>query len=72
MMHGHDVALWAAVASFFGSLLTISAVDILNPDRVVQYLAAIIVGLITGGAVYSKERLAEAKKKDKAADHSVR
>ena len=63
----HQVALWAGVAAFFGSLLTISVVDVLNPDQLVQYLAAFIVAGITAGAVYSKERLSAAKREEKQA-----
>lgn len=58
----HDVALWAGVASFFGSLLAIGLFDVLNPDKVAEYLGALIVAVITGGAVYARERLADAKK----------
>jgi hypothetical protein len=62
----HEVALWAGVAAFFGSLLTISVVDILNPDKLVQYLAAFVVAAITAGAIYAKERLADAKRQEAA------
>jgi hypothetical protein len=58
----HDVALWAGVAAFFGSLLAIGVFDVLNPDKAEEYLGAFIVAFITAGAVYSKERLDEAKK----------
>jgi hypothetical protein len=60
----HDVALWAATAAFFGSLLAIGAFDLFNPDQVLEYLGAIIVAAITGGAVYSKERLDAAKREE--------
>ena len=36
-MNGHEVALWAGVASFFGSLLTIGIFDIFEPDRAELY-----------------------------------
>jgi hypothetical protein len=58
----HSVALWAGVAAFFGSLLAIGTFDILEPDKVVEYAGAVIVAIITGGAVYSKERLDAAKR----------
>jgi hypothetical protein len=58
----HDVALWAGVVAFFGSLLAIGIFDILNPDEWQQYLGAVVVALITAGGVYSKERLEDAKK----------
>jgi hypothetical protein len=65
-MNGHEVALWASVAAFFGSLLAIGIFDVFNPDQMYEYLGAIIVAFITGGSVYSKERLDEAKKKEEA------
>src|SRR4029077_16392081 len=58
-----EVSLWAALAAFFGSLLAIGLFDVLNPDQWAQYLGALIVAAITGGAVYSKERLGFAKKR---------
>lgn len=60
-MRGHQTALWAGVAAFFGSLLAIGVFDIFEPDRVYEYLGAVIVALITGGAVYAKQRLDDAK-----------
>jgi hypothetical protein len=61
-MKGHDVALWAGVAAFFGSLLAVGIFDVLNPDQVLEYLGALLVAFITAGSVYAKERLEEAKK----------
>lgn len=58
----HQVALWAGAAAFFGSLLTISIVDLLNPDKWVEYVGAFVVALVTAGAVYSRERLQDAKR----------
>lgn len=58
----HDVALWAGLAAFFGSLLAVGIFDVLNPDAWLEYLGAIIVAAITAGAVYSKERLDAAKR----------
>ena len=61
-MKGHEVALWAGVAAFFGSLLAVGIFDIINPDRWVEYFGALIVAFITAGAVYAQQRLDEAKK----------
>jgi len=58
----HAVALWAGVAAFFGSLLAIGVFDILNPEQWLQYLGALIVAFITGGCVYAKQRLEDAKR----------
>ena len=60
---GSEVALWAGVASFFGSLLAIGLFDVFDADQWAEYLGALIVAAITGGAVYSKERLGFAQKK---------
>jgi hypothetical protein len=64
----HDVALWAATAAFFGSLLAVGVFDVLNPDQWLEYMSALIVALITGGAVYAKERLEDAKKERAASE----
>ena len=64
-----DVALWAGAASFFGTLLAIGAIDVLNPDKVLEYLSAILVAGITAGAVYSKERLNAAKRERNGIEH---
>jgi hypothetical protein len=60
-MKGHEVALWAGVAAFFGSLLAVGIFDIINPDQWVEYIGALIVAFITAGAVYAKQRLDDAK-----------
>jgi hypothetical protein len=61
-MKEHEIAWWAAAASFFGSLLAIGVFDILEPDKWAEYLGAIVVAAITAGAVYSKQRLEDARK----------
>lgn len=58
---GHDVALWAGISAFFGSLLAIGIFDVFDITQWAQYAGALIVAAITAGAVYSKERLDEAK-----------
>lgn len=60
-MNGHEVALWAGVAAFFGSLLAIGIFDIFEPDQWVEYVGAFIVAGITAGAVYAQQRLSDAK-----------
>jgi|SRR4051794_2901937 hypothetical protein len=64
----HQTALWAGAAAFFGSLLAIGAFDVLNPDAWVEYLGAIFVAGITAGAVYSKQRLDDAKREEHRGD----
>jgi hypothetical protein len=60
----HDVAIWAGLAAFFGSLLAIGVFDILNPDQWTEYLGSLFVAGITAGAVYSRERLNYAKREE--------
>jgi hypothetical protein len=67
---GQEVSLWAGVAAFFGSLLAIGIFDVFNPAEWLQYLGAILVALITAGAVYSKERLGFAKQRENGGDGS--
>ena len=63
MSKAQEVSLWAGIAAALGSLLAIGIFDILNPDQWAEYLGAILIGAITGGAVYAKERLGFAKKR---------
>jgi hypothetical protein len=60
-MKKHEVALWAGIAAFFGSLLTIGVVDIINPHQFLKYLGSFIIAFITAGAVYAKQRYDDAK-----------
>lgn len=60
-MNSHEIALWAGVAAFFGTLLAVGIFDVLNPDKWVEYVGAVIVAFITAGGVYSKQRLDDAK-----------
>jgi hypothetical protein len=60
-MKGHEVAVWAGVAAFFATLLAIGIFDVINPDQWIQYFGALIVAFITGGSVYAKQRLDDAK-----------
>lgn len=57
----HEVALWAGVAAFFGSLLAIGVFDVLNPAQLAEYAGALIVAFITAASVYAKQRLDDAK-----------
>lgn len=57
----NPVALWAGIAAFFSTILAIGAIDVLDPNDRVQFLGGVVVGLITGGAVYAKQQLDDAK-----------
>jgi hypothetical protein len=58
--------LWSAVAAAFGYLVALGIFDLINPDRAYEYLGALIAAAITGGAVYAKQRLDDAKTKEAA------
>jgi hypothetical protein len=60
--HDHQVALWASVAAFFGSLASFTVADALSPGEWMKGLAALLTALIVAGGVYSHERLADAKR----------
>lgn len=64
-MKGHPVALWSGVAAFFGSILAASVLDLLNTGTWVQYIAALFVAFFTGGLVYARERINDAKDEKK-------
>jgi hypothetical protein len=66
----HDVALWAGVAAFFGSLLTIGAIDIFKPDDIIKFASSLLIAVITAGGVYSKQRLDDAKKEREGSPHA--
>jgi len=62
--HNHQVALWAALSAFFGSVAAFGLFDILNPAEWVQYLGAIFIAAITAGGVYAHQRLEDAKREE--------
>lgn len=61
MKKKNQLALWAGVSSFFATLLAIGAINILNPEDRVRFASGIVVGLITAGTVYSRQRLDDEK-----------
>lgn len=61
-MKSNRMALWAGVSSFFATLLALGAINIFNPDERVRFVGGVVVGLITGGTVYSRQRLDDVKK----------
>jgi hypothetical protein len=60
----HQVAVWAAAAAFFGSLLAVWIFVFVDPQEDYAYLEAFLVAFVTGGAVYVKVRLDEAKREE--------
>jgi hypothetical protein len=62
LQHRHDVALWAAFAAFFGNIVGLEVLDRITDSDVVAVLEGLIVSLFVAGAVYSRERLLDAKR----------
>jgi len=60
----HQVALWAGVSAFFGSVLAIGAIDIFNPSDLIRFTGSVLVALVTAGGVYAKQRLDDAKREE--------
>ncbi len=64
-MNGNNqVALWAGVAAFFGSVLAVGVFDLLNIDGWKAFFSSLVVSAFTAGAVYAKERYEHAKRSD--------
>ena len=63
-MREHQVALWAGVSAFFGSVLAIGAIDIFNPNDALKFVGSLIVAFVTAGGVYAKQRLDDAKREE--------
>jgi hypothetical protein len=59
-MRNH-LAFWAGTSAFFGSILAIGAIDILNPSDQLRFVGAVVVALFTSLGVYSKQRLDDEK-----------
>lgn len=68
----HDIALWAGIAAFFGTVLAIATIDVLEPGHALQFFGALIVGALTGGGVYAKQRLDDAKTRQRIEDKKER
>lgn len=66
-LNGHQVAVWAGTAAFFGSLLTIELIDIFNPADLIKLAGSLLIAGITGMSVYARQRLDDAKE-EKAHD----
>lgn len=59
----HTVAWWAGLSAFFSNLIALKVIDIVNGDgKTVQFIAAIVTSIVVACAVYTKQRLDEAKK----------
>jgi hypothetical protein len=60
-MKKNNLAFWAGASAFFGSILALGAIDILNPSDQLRFVGGLFVGLITGFAVFSKQKLDDEK-----------
>jgi hypothetical protein len=57
----NHVALWGGVSAFFATLIGIGVIDVINAGGRWELLNGVFVGLITGGAVYAKQKLDDAR-----------
>lgn len=62
MKRSHQIAFWAGVYSFFATILAIGAINVFNPEDQLRFIGGVVVGLMTAGGVYAKQRLDDAKK----------
>ncbi len=64
MSNGNGVALWAGVASFFGTILAVGIFDVFDITGWEKFLSSLIVSALTAATVYSKERYEHERHKD--------
>jgi hypothetical protein len=57
----HNVALWAGVSAFFGNIVALQIIEIVNGGDWLKFGGAVVSSLLVAGAVYSRERLNDAK-----------
>ena len=58
----HAVALWAGLSAFFGNIIGLKVLEVISGNDIVQILSALLISAFVGGAVYSRERLAVARR----------
>ncbi len=68
----NDVALWAGVSAFFGSLLALGLFDLLDIKGWWALFSGIIVAGVTAGGVYAKERLNTAKTRNERMEKVIK
>jgi hypothetical protein len=58
----HSVALWAGLTALFSNLAALELLELIGEEsRAAQAVASLGTALIVAAAVYSKERLSDAK-----------
>jgi hypothetical protein len=60
-MNGHQVALWAGISAFFGTVLAVGVIDIFTLSGLAEFATSLLVAVVTAGGVYAKQRLDDAK-----------
>jgi len=59
----HEVAVWAGCSAALGTLGGSAAAALVTDERIFQTVGqAIFTAAVVGGAMYARERLAEAKR----------
>jgi hypothetical protein len=65
----HDIAIWAGVSAFFANVIALEVVDnLLSDNDWVQLGGAVVASLFVALAIYSKQRLDDAKADKEAPD----
>jgi hypothetical protein len=54
--------LWAGLAAFFGNIVGLKVLELISGDDWAQIAGAVVVSALVGAGVYSRERLAAARK----------
>jgi hypothetical protein len=57
----HQIALWTGVTAFFTNVIGLELLDRISDHDVWQIAEGVIVSVFVAGAVYAKQRLADAK-----------
>lgn len=57
----NSLPVWAGLTAFFTTVLAIGAINILNPDDQIRFLSGIIVGIVTGATIYTRQKMDDAR-----------
>lgn len=60
-----QIALWAGVAAFFGNVVALKVAELITGSDWAKLAGGLVVSFFVAGTVYSKERLAAARRADK-------
>src|SRR3954453_24228058 len=61
LMNKNHLSLWAGLSAFFSTLLSIGAINIINPDDQIRFVGGVFVGIITGATIYARQKMDDAR-----------